>query len=490
MTELSRRAFLRASGLATVGALASACTNEGQRPAGRPPFSSDAAVSPTASADIAFPTGFWWGAATSAYQIEGAATADGKGPSVWDVFAHRPGKIRDGSTGDVAADHYHRYADDVALMTSIGLRSYRFSVSWPRVLPTGAGAVNQQGLDFYKKLLDALHEHGVRPMPTLWHWDTPQALQELGGWENRDTAKRFSDYAALLAGELGDRVPVWLTLNEPKTVVQVGYIYGAHAPGITDPQAAYTAAHHLLLGHGLATQAIRAAASTAKVGIPLNLSPVYPDDASDADAVAAATARDGLENRLYLDPVLRGRYPSDVLHTLGKQSISLPIQDGDLDTIGAGVDVLGVNYYGPLVVGASGNDVQKYPTSQATWEQIYPAGLRDMLGQVRRGYGDVTVSITENGIPTTQDPGADGVVDDPDRVDYLRTHLQALRQAMSDGVRVEGYHLWSLMDNFEWAEGYTQRWGITRVDFDTLKRTPKRSAHWYSGVIAANRVTG
>ena len=490
MTELSRRAFLRASGLATVGALASACTNEGRRPTGRPPSRSGADVSPAASADIAFPTGVWWGAATSAYQIEGAAKADGKGPSVWDVFAHRPGKIRDGSTGDVAADHYHRYADDVALMTSIGLRSYRFSISWPRVLPTGAGAVNQQGLDFYQKLLDALHERGIRPMPTLWHWDTPQALQELGGWENRDTAKRFADYAALLATELGDRVPVWLTLNEPKTVVQVGYIYGAHAPGITDPKAAYTAAHHLLLGHGLATQAIRAATSSAKVGIPLNLSPVYPDDASDADAVAAAKARDGLENRLYLDPVLKGSYPGDVTQSLASQGISLPIHDGDLKTISTGVDVLGVNYYGPIVIGRMGNDAQKYPTSQATWEQIHPNGLRDILRQVQQGYGDVTISITENGIPTTQDPGPDGVVDDPDRVDYLRTHLQALRQAMSDGVRVEGYHLWSLMDNFEWAEGYTQRWGITRVDFDTLKRTPKRSAHWYSGVIAANRVTG
>jgi beta-glucosidase len=506
MTEYSRRSFLRLGGLAATTALAAGCTSSRSAGGGatRTPAagalpaattsSGLASSGPTSSgttvaAEAAFPKDFWWGAATSAYQIEGGASADGKGPSVWDTFAHLSGKIADGSTGDVAADHYHRYADDIALMASMGLRSYRFSISWPRVLPTGAGAVNQRGLDFYKKLIDGLHERGIRPMPTLWHWDTPQSLQDAGGWENRDTAKHFADYAALLAKALGDRVPVWLTLNEPKTVVQVGYIYGAHAPGKRDPHAAYTAAHHLLLGHGLATQAVRAASSSAKVGIPLNVTPVYPDDASDAAAVAAAKARDGIENRLYLGPVLKGAYPDDVLQALASQDITLPVKDGDLKTIAAGVDVLGVNYYGPTIVGSAGEDVQKYPTSQATWEQIYPNGLRDMLGQVKQSYGDVTISITENGIPTTQDPGADGVVDDPDRVDYLRTHLLALRQAMSDGVRVEGYHLWSLMDNFEWAEGYTQRWGITRVDFDTLKRTPKRSAHWYSGVIAANRVT-
>jgi beta-glucosidase len=490
--------------------LAAGCTSNAGTPnsktpasktphAGGPPTgSSTSSTSSTSSmpsaaalpTDVAFPTDFWWGAATSAYQIEGGATADGKGPSVWDTFAHLPGKIIDGSTGDVAADHYHRYADDIALIASVGLRSYRFSISWPRVLPAGAGAVNQRGLDFYKRLLDGLHDRGVRPMPTLWHWDTPQALQDVGGWENRDVASRFADYAALLAKELGDRVPIWLTLNEPKTVVQVGYLYGAHAPGKRDAHAAYAAAHHLLLGHGLATQAIRAERPSAKVGIPLNLTPVYPDDPTDPDAVAAASARDGLENRFYLDAVLKGSYPGDVVQALASQGVTLPVKDGDLKTAAAGVDVLGVNYYGPTVVGGGGNDVRKYPTSQATWEQIYPAGLRDMLSQVKQRHGDVTISITENGIPTTQNPDADGVVDDTDRVEYLRTHLLALGQAMSDGVRVEGYHLWSLMDTFEWAEGYTQRWGITRVDFDTLKRTPKRSAHWYSGVIAANRVTG
>jgi beta-glucosidase len=449
------------------------------------------AVTTTQPGGLAFPVDFQWGAATSAYQIEGAATADGKGPSVWDTFAHQRGTITDGSTGDVAADHYHRYLDDLALMSSLGLRSYRFSVSWPRVLPTGAGQVNQKGLDFYKKLIDGLRQRGIRPVVTLWHWDTPQALQDKGGWENRDTAKHFADYAAAMQQALGDAVPLWLTLNEPKTVVQVGYLAGAHAPGKTDPQAAYSAAHHLLLGHGMAVQALKAGNSALKVGAALNLAPVYPSDTSDAAAALAARLRDGYENRLYLDPVFKSSYPDDVLADLHSKGIDMSslVRGGDLLAIGSGIDLLGVNYYNPVVVDAAGDDVLKYPTSQATWEQIYPAGLHDILVQVKAAYGDIAISITENGIPTAQAPGADGLVDDSDRISYLRDHLTALQQAITDGVTVEGYHVWSLLDNFEWAEGYTQRWGISYVDFQTEKRTPKRSAHWYAGVISSNRVT-
>ncbi len=374
-------------------------------------------------------------------------------------------------------------------MASLGIRSYRFSISWPRILPSGTGTVNHKGIDFYKKLLDKLHKHDIRPVPTLWHWDTPQTLQDQGGWENRDTAKHFADYATVVAQELGDGIPMWLTLNEPKTVVQVGYLYGSHAPGKRDPHAAYAAMHHLLLAHGLATQALKSARPSAKVGPVFNLAPIYPADASSSGAVAAARLRDGYENRLYLDPVLKGSYPADVVDDLAKHSIELPIHDGDLKNMHVGADVLGVNYYSPTVVGDGGVDVRKYPTTQATWEQVYAPGIYDLLTRLKKDYGDVTISITENGAPSTIQPDAGGQIADTDRIDYVRDHLVQLHRAISDGVTIEGYHVWSLMDNFEWAEGYTQRWGITYVDFDSQARTPKQSAHWYSGVISSNTVT-
>jgi beta-glucosidase len=438
---------------------------------------------------LTFPPGFRWGAATSAYQVEGAAAEDGRGPSIWDTFSHTPGKVARGDTGDVAADHYHRYREDLDLMKGLGLGSYRFSVSWSRVMPTGSGTVNQAGLDFYKRLVDGLRERGIEPMVTLFHWDLPQALQDRGGWVNRDCAHWFADYAEAVYRGLGDAVPTWLTINEPKTVVDVGYRYGVHAPGVRDDDQAYVAAHHLLLAHGLAVQALRATGSRARIGPALNLAPTYPDPADDAAAAAAAKLADGYENRLYLDPVLKGSYPADVLDDIGRGSpMAAAIRDGDLDTISAKVDLLAVQYYNPVFVSAGGRYVTRLPTSDATWQQIYPDGLYDTLVRLRRDYGDIPITITENGRPSADEPDGDGRVDDPDRIAFLRDHLAAAHRAVAEGVRLESYHVWSLLDNFEWAEGYGQRWGIVYVDYTTQRRIEKSSARWYRGIIARGGV--
>ncbi|WP_432839726.1 GH1 family beta-glucosidase [Dactylosporangium sp. CA-092794] len=430
----------------------------------------------------AFPEGFGWGAATSAYQIEGAANEDGRGPSVWDVFCHEPGRIRNGDTGDVAADHYHRYVSDLDLMQDLGLTSYRFSVSWSRVLPTGRGAVNAKGMDFYQRLVDGLHERGIAPVVTLFHWDTPQALQELGGWENRDCAKWFADYAHTMFTALGDRVPTWLTLNEPKTVVDVGYTAGTHAPGKRDRNLANVVGHHLLLGHGLAVQALRGTTGKSRIGAALSLSPAYPADDSAAAAHQTAIA-DGEENRRWLDPVLRGHYPQDWLDTQPADApVRAAIKDGDLAVIGTQSDVLGVNYYGTTHVTSTGGRIMVHPTSQATWQEIDPNGLYDLLTRIKRDYGDIPLSITENGMATTNP------LRDEDRIAFLRDHLAAAHRSIQAGVKLESYHLWSLMDNFEWAEGYTQRWGIVNVDFASQRRTHKSSADWYKTVIARNAV--
>ncbi|MET7419896.1 GH1 family beta-glucosidase [Dactylosporangium sp. NPDC005555] len=442
-----------------------------------------AAVRPSdalASAALPFPPGFGWGAATSAYQLEGAAKEDGRGPSVWDVFSHQPGRIRNGDTGDVAADHYHRYTEDLDIMRDLGLTSYRFSISWSRVLPTGRGTVNPRGVDFYHRLIDGLLSRGIAPVVTLFHWDTPQALQELGGWENRDCASWFADYAHTMFSAFGDTVPTWLTINEPKTVVDVGYTAGTHAPGKQDRRLANVVGHHLLLGHGLAVQALRATGGRSRIGAALSLSPTYP--AADSDgARRQAVAADAEENRRWLDPLLLGRYPEDWLATQAADApVRAAIKDGDLAIIGSRNDLLGVNYYGPTHVTATGSRVMRHPTSQATWQEIYPDGLFDLLTRVKRDYGDIPVSITENGMPT-QNP-----LHDQDRVTFLRDHLTAAHRAIQAGVPLESYHLWSLMDNFEWAEGYTQRWGIIHVDFATQRRTLKASAEWYKTVIANN----
>jgi beta-glucosidase len=461
--------------LAAAGAVSAGCS-----PGDPPRRPATPAASPASPVGLVFPKGFAWGASTSAYQVEGGAAADGRGPSVWDVFSHEAGRTRDGGTGDVAADHYHRSYEDLDLMRDLGLKSYRFSISWSRVLPTGRGTLNAKGLDFYHRLVDGLLARNITPVATLFHWDTPQALQEAGGWEQRDCAKWFADYAATVCASLGDKVPTWLTLNEPKTVVEVGYTAGVHAPGVRDRRVANVAGHHLLLGHGLAVQAFRATGHKGRIGVALNLSPAYPAEDSDA-ARRQATIADGEENRRWLDPVLLGRYPDDWLATQPPNApVRAAIHDGDLAVIGSKSDLLGVQYYNPVHVTAKGGRVQKHPTTQAGWLEVYPQGLYDLLTRIRRDYGDIPLTITENGMPSLEP------TDDQDRITFLRDHLTAAHQAIREGVRLEGYHVWSLLDNFEWAEGYSQRWGIIHVDYATQQRHRKSSADWYQQVIARN----
>ncbi|MCG5471416.1 beta-glucosidase [Micromonospora sp. LAH09] len=433
---------------------------------------------------LRFPDNFGWGAATSAYQIEGAAKEDGRGESVWDTFSRVPGRTRNGDTGDVAADHYHRYAEDLDLMRDLGLRSYRFSISWPRIQPDGTGAPNQRGLDFYRRLLDGLHERGITPMATLFHWDLPQALQDAGGWESRETALRFADYADAVFEALGDRVPAWLTINEPKTVVQNGYLVGHHAPGRQDPDAAYLVAHHLQLAHGLAVGALRATGSASRIGPALNLHPCYPADDS-SQAAAASRLYDGYENRLYLDSLFKGSYPEDVLADLGPQSRMVRgIRDGDLAIISAPIDLLAVQYYTPIYVTADGGTEHRWATSEAEWQQIYPEGMYDILTRVTHDYGPIPLTVTENGLPTPDTLAVDGTVHDVGRINFLRDHLTAAHRAIAAGVPLESFHVWSLLDNFEWNEGYDQRWGLVYVDYPTQRRVLKSSATWYRSVIA------
>ncbi|GAB3863550.1 GH1 family beta-glucosidase [Micromonospora andamanensis] len=497
MSILTRRHLLRRAALsataatpvsAVLGTAAAATTATGLagcRP-GDPVENTATASNPASRRS--FPPDFGWGAATSAYQIEGAAKEDGRGESIWDTFSRTPGRTRNGDTGDVAADHYHRYAEDLDLMRDLGLRSYRFSISWPRIQPDGTGAANQRGLDFYRRLVDGLHERGIAPMATLFHWDLPQALQDTGGWESRDVAHRFADYAAIVFEALGDRVPVWLTINEPKTVVQNGYLIGHHAPGRRDPDAAYLVAHHLQLAHGLAVRALRARGGSSRIGPAFNLHPCYPADDSTA-AAEATRLYDGYENRLYLDSALTGSYPEDVLADLGPDSRMVRgIRDGDLKIISSPVDLVAVQYYTPIYVTASGGMERRWPTSEAEWQQIYPDGMYDILTRVTRDYGPIPITVTENGLPTPDELGADGTVEDDGRVTFLRDHLAAAQRAIADGVPLESFHVWSLLDNFEWAEGYEQRWGLIYVDYPTQRRVLKRSAHWYRQVIADNAV--
>lgn len=438
---------------------------------------------------LRFPENFIWGAATSAYQIEGASNVDGRGPSVWDTFSKTPGKVRNGENGDVAVDHYHRWPGDLDLIKELGMKSYRFSISWSRILPSGSGPVNQAGLDFYKRLVDGLHERGIAPMVTLYHWDTPQTLHDLGGWENRDTAMKFADYAAIVASALGDTVPVWLTLNEPKTVVQNGYLHGSHAPGHRDQAAAYVVAHHQLLAHGLAVQAMRPhLPAEAGIGASLNLHPCYPADLTP-EAAAQTRLFDGYENRLYLDPIFKSEYPADVLADIARISpMETYIRPGDLKTIGEPVDLLAVQYYTPIYVRGDGSTEVRHPISEAFWQQIFPQGLFDILIRVKRDYGDIPLTITENGLPTPDALGPDGTVDDSGRVSFLRDHFAAAHRAIAAGVNLQSYHVWSLLDNFEWQEGYGERWGLIYVDYPTQRRIPKQSAHWYREVIRTGEI--
>jgi beta-glucosidase len=436
-----------------------------------------------------FPPGFTWGVATAAYQIEGAVHEDGRGDSVWDTFCRQPGAIRDGQTGDIAADHYHRWPADVALMSELGIGAYRFSIAWPRIQPDGSGAINAAGLDFYDRLTDALLAAGITPMPTLFHWDLPQPLEDAGGWMARDTAERFADYAAVVADRLADRIPMWITLNEPFVVTAFGYALGIHAPGKALMLDALATAHHQLLGHGLATAALRAA-SVSQVAITNNYSPAWPATDGAAD-VAAAAAYDTLHNRVFTDPLLLGRYPDLSAFGVGAAGLAC-IRDGDLEIISAPVDALGVNYYNPTRLSALPDSplpfqlepIPGYPLTNFGWPVI-PAGLTELLTTLKDRYADQLppVYITENGCSVADEPDLNGVIDDQPRISYLDSHIRAVADAMTSGVDVRGYLVWSLMDNFEWGEGYHQRFGLVHVDFESQLRTPKASFGWFRDLI-------
>jgi beta-glucosidase len=440
-----------------------------------------------------FPAGFAWGTATASYQIEGAVAEDGRGVSVWDTFCRKPGAVRDGQTGDVADDHYHRWPEDVELMAGLGLDAYRFSIAWPRIQPDGSGPANSAGLDFYDRLTDALLAAGISPMPTLFHWDLPQPLEDAGGWLTRDTAHRFADYAGIVAERLADRIPLWITLNEPYVVMALGYALGIHAPGRTLMLDALPAAHGLLLGHGLAVGALRAAGAR-QVAITNNYSPVWPATDSDEDKAASA-AYDVLQNRLFTDPVLLGAYPDLTAFGISPAGPDF-VRDGDLDIIAAPLDALGVNYYAPTRIAAAPDGsmpfqmepIEGYPVTNFGWPVI-PAGLTELLVMLRDRYPAQLppVYITENGCSVADEPDAAGTVDDQPRIGYLDSHIRAVADAIIAGVDVRGYLVWSLLDNFEWAEGYHQRFGIVYVDYETQRRIPKASYHWYRDLIAAQR---
>jgi beta-glucosidase len=436
--------------------------------------------------ELAFPPHFVWGAATAAYQIEGAVQEDGRGESIWDRFTATPSKVRNDESGAIACDHYHRYKEDVALMAELGLRAYRFSIAWPRILPTGRGPVNDKGLDFYDRLVDELLDHGIEPYATLYHWDLPQILEDEGGWVNRDTVEAFADYTGIVVRRLGDRVHNWITQNEPQVVSWMGYGWGKHAPGRTGQSNAIAAAHHVLLAHGRATEVIRRESPGAQVGITLNMTPIYP--ASDrAEDVAAARLVDGTGNRWFADPVFRGEYPADILELYAEHAP--PIRDGDMRTISTPIDFLGLNNYSRNVVRAdpaSGRPthvrVEEAEYTDMDWE-VYPQGLRDLLVRVHRDYAPKRIYVTENGSSFRDVRMHDGSVQDPERQRYLEGYLGAASSAIAEGVPLAGYFVWSLLDNFEWAQGYWMRFGIVYVDYRTLERVPKESARWYSGLI-------
>lgn len=423
-----------------------------------------------------WPNGFVWGVSSSAFQIEGALAQDGRGESIWDVFTRRDGAVRDGQTAETACDHYHRMPEDVALLAGLGLDAYRFSIAWPRVVPDGTGPVNAAGLDFYDRLVDALGEHGITPVPTLYHWDLPQPLEDAGGWLNRDTAARFADYAAAVADRLGDRIGTWITLNEPFEHMAGGYAFGTHAPGRFLLLDALPVAHHQLLAHALAAPRL-----PGEVLLTNSYSPAWGDP-------AGAAAYDALQNRLFTDPLLLGAYPD--LSAFGITELPF-VADGDLAVIHGSADAIGVNYYNPTLLTAPGEgaglpfdiaDIEGYPVTAFGWP-VVPDGLREMIATLRSRYGSALppLYITENGCSSDQTP------DDTERVTYLDGHLRALGEAIADGADVRGYFVWTLTDNFEWAEGYHQRFGLVHVDHATQKRTPRASYAWYRDVIKAAR---
>jgi beta-glucosidase len=439
---------------------------------------------------ITFPRGFRWGAATAAYQIEGAATADGKGESIWDRFAHTPGKIKDGTTGDRACDSYHRYRDDVALLRAMNLNSYRFSIAWPRIQPEGRGAAVATGLDYYRRLSDALLAAGIRPFPTLYHWDLPQALEDQGGWPARDTAARFADYAALVTRALGDRISQWMIFNEPAVFTQYGYGLGIHAPGRRDRTALLRASHVVNLAQGEAFRAIKAERSGLSVGSAFSMSPTEPSSDAASDA-AAAERMHGWLNDFSLRPALKGAYPDCFEAGLPAE---LDVREGDLQRVRAPLDFVGINLYSRALVRAErdrlglgarmlGMGGYEGPRTDFDWE-VWPAALYDMVMRVTRDYARPVLEITENGCSYADGPGADGVIRDVRRIEFFRGYLAALHRAIEAGADVRGYHAWTLCDNFEWAEGTAQRFGLAWTDFATCDRKLKQSGEWYGRVAA------
>jgi beta-glucosidase len=462
-----------------------------------------------AELELAFPAGFVWGVATASYQVEGGVAEDGRGISIWDTFSRKPGAVLGGDTGDVAVDHYHRFREDVALMAELGVTAYRFSIAWPRIQPAGSGPANEPGLDFYRRLTDCLLEAGIEPWATLYHWDLPQPLEDAGGWPERDIALRFADYASLVQEGLGDRVRRWITINEPWCAAFLGYASGDHAPGRRDSAASVRAAHHLLLGHGMATEALRRPGTS--IGPAFNLYAVSA--ASDAEEdIDAARRIDGMQNRLFLDAALRGRYPDDVLADLAPYGLEAAIRDGDMALIGTPIDVLGINYYSRHTVtgkeGAAGHvvtspfaEASPWPGSEHVsfvtggrpvtgmgWE-IDEVGLQEVVTRVATEYPSVALYVTENGAAFDDKVIADGV-DDPDRVAYLDKHLRACHAAIGSGVPLQGYFAWSFMDNFEWGWGYAKRFGLVYVDFLTQRRIPKTSARWFGNAAKRGGLLG
>ena len=432
--------------------------------------------------ELTFPAAFQWGVATSAYQIEGAVHSDGRGPSIWDTFSHQPGKVFNGDTGDIACDHYNRWESDLDLIKGLGVDAYRFSIAWPRVQPAGSGAWNPAGLGFYDRLTDGLLARGLAPHITLYHWDLPQPLQDKGGWASRDTAQRFADYAQVVAERLGDRAASFATHNEPWVTAVLGNQTGLFAPGLTDQAIALRVAHHLLLSHGLALQAMRAAGVKAPLGIVFNQSPATPATQSEAD-IALAAREYALLVRWFIEPVLLGRYP---------EAPDLPVCDvvhsGDLGIIAQPLDFMGLNYYTRAWCSTATPPVpapNALGISEMGWEN-YPLGLTELLCRLKRDYPLPPVYITENGFAGA-DLVVNGQVHDQPRIDYLRTHLQAMKAAMDAGVDVRAYFYWSLMDNFEWSSGYSKRFGLVHVDYKTQVRTLKSSAHWYKQLIHRHR---
>ncbi|HLH61984.1 MAG TPA: GH1 family beta-glucosidase [Ktedonobacteraceae bacterium] len=484
--------------------------------AGAAEHDSTTQTQPQDQARRAFPADFLWGAASSAYQVEGATREDGRSMSIWDRFVTIPGAIYEGQTGDIAADHYHLMEQDVALMARLGLSAYRFSIAWPRILPDGTGSVNAKGLDFYDRLVDALLARGIQPLATLHHWDLPLALQERGGWLKRDTAYAFADYAGVVARRLGDRVKWWLTHNEPWCIAYLGYGLGMHAPGIQDVQMAVIVGHHVLLSHGLAVPRLRThTGASAQIGIAIDFYPVYAAD-DRPETLAGVEKADAFRNRWFLDPIFRASYPEHLFANMGV--LPPPIQDTDLTTIATPIDFLGVNYYSRLVVrgltgehdkagkqearpaGAELNQppaadgyeaVKRVPGSSYTemGSEIYPAGLANILTRIYREYAPKALLVTESGAAFDDQWDGNHAVHDSLRTQYLREHIATVQRVVAQGVPVKGYFVWSLTDNFEWSEGYSKRFGLVYIDYPTQRRIIKDSGYWYASFLAAQKRT-